>query len=69
MESSDPRGDLTDEERSKLGRIRTQMEDASGFLDGVLGGWNHGGKEQYQRVDELAKAVTEARDAAGRLPS
>lgn len=71
MESSgqDARGELTEEERSQLGQIRGQLDDAGGFLDGVLRGWNHGAKTEYQHVEELAKAVSEAQAAAGQTPN
>jgi len=58
------RGDLSEQERAELERIRAQMEDTSTYLDGLLRGWNHGSKEEYRRMEEVAKAVATARDAA-----
>ncbi len=65
----DDRGDLTDEERRRLAEIRAELEDTSSFLDDLLGGWNHGGKLEYQSIEEVAKAVAEAKAAAASLPS
>jgi len=69
MEGNEPaRGDLTDDERTRLSEVRGQLEDAASFLDEVLGGWNHGPKAEYQRVEEVAKAVAAAREAAQQAP-
>jgi hypothetical protein len=62
------RGDLTDEERARLNEVRAQLDDAASFLDDVLGGWNHGPKLEYQQVEEVAKAISAARDAAKQAP-
>jgi ElaB/YqjD/DUF883 family membrane-anchored ribosome-binding protein len=62
------RGDLTDDERARLNEVRAQLDDAASFLDEVLRGWNHGAKQDYQQVEEVAKAVAAARDAAKQAP-
>jgi hypothetical protein len=67
MESSDPASPLTEEQRSELKRISTQLDESASFLNELLGGWNHGGVTEYDNLQEAAQAAERAHEASGRI--
>jgi DNA-binding PadR family transcriptional regulator len=66
MESSNPESPLTDEQRAELKEVHKQMQQASSFLNDLVQAWNHAGVQEYQDLEETARAAESARDAAKR---
>ena len=59
--------ELSEDDRTRLNDIKGQLDEAGKFLDGVLMAWNHPPKTEYLRLEEVARAVSTARNAADHL--